>query len=330
MKFFNERISAWTAAVTFCAFSGVALGQNRVDTATHQLGKVDLRGKLQTPAAEAIPSLYKDEIEDVGPQFVLKTKPKPEWLEASLDVQMAGTSNVYLTEKGHIRSSVMVSSAQLAIAPKPWELGSGKVAFRTGYRHQKFSYATGSQKQPDLNDLDFDVSTFFTQGRYYFNDSWAATVGVDHNRLLNAASGQYDEFYSEVVPSVGVDGQYKVNDKSALTVSVSGAWHLTRTDPPTPRVNDRVDEAIVLAYIRQISPKLVVQPYYRVQFTEYLRNKGRKETLQSLGMSVSYTINNWASVRAFASYEARDSSSYIVQDYRKFDNGVGASFLIRF
>lgn len=330
MKFFSETVSSWTAAVTFCAFSGVALGQSRVDTATQQLRKPDLRGELSTPAVEAIPTLYKDEIEDVGPQFVVKSKPKQEWLEASLDVQMAGTSNVYLTEKDKIRSSVMVTTAQVAIAPKPWELSSGKVAFRTGYRHQKFNYAMGSQKQKELNDLDFDVSTFFAQGRYFFNDSLAATLGVDHNRLLNAASGKYDEFYSEAVPTVGVDGQYKINDKSALSVSVSGAWHFTHVDAPRTQENDRVDESILIAYIRQMTPRLVFQPYYRVQFTEYWRNHARKETLQSVGLSFNYNLNSWASVKAFASFEARDSSDYTVQDYRKLDNGLGVSFQVRF
>ncbi len=330
MNLFNGRFSTWTAAATFCAFSGVSIAQTRVDTATHQFQKPDLRQKLQTPAVDAIPSLYKDEAEDVGPQVVVKTKPKQEWLEASFDTQIAGTSNVYLTEKNKIRSSVLVSTAQVAVAPKPWELSRGKLAFRTGYRHQKFNYATGSDKQKDINDIDFDVSTFFAQSRYFFSDSWSASLGAEHNRLLNAASGKYDQFYSEFVPSVGVDGQYKVSETSMLSVSVSGSWRLTRVDPPKPKQNDRVDESIVVAYIRQMAPDLTVQPFYRVQFTEYIHPRSRRETLQSLGFSVNYALNKWASVRAFASFEARDSSDITVQDYRKLDNGIGASFQIRF
>ena len=49
-----------------------------------------------------------------------------------------------------------------------------------------------------------------------------------------------------------------------------------------------------------------------------------------MGLNVGYTLNKWSSIRVFANYESRDSSDNSINDYRKFDNGVGVSFNARF
>jgi len=330
MKIFSENFCAWTAFVTFSAFSGTVLAGSRVDTATQQMRRTDLRSQLQTPAVDAIPSLSRDEMADIGPQFVVREKPKKNWFEATVDVQYGQSSNIYLTETAKVKAPLAVTTAQFAIAPDPFSVSSGELALKAGYRHQKFNYGKFSEKQKTLNDMDFDVSTLFAQGRYLCNENLMFSAGFEHNRLLNAAAGKYDEFYTEAVPTVGVDGQYKLGEKSAVGVSLQGLMHFTHVDPPSSRQNDRLEEVLTASYTREIAPNLSVQPYYRVQLSQYNRNRKRDDVVQTVGVSLGYAINRWASIRLFASYEARESSEVFISDYRKFDNGIGVSFQAKF
>lgn len=330
MKLLSQNVCVWTACVTFCAYSGTVLGASRVDTATQQMRRADLRSQLQTPAVDAIPSLSRDELSDVGPQFLVREKPKKNWFEAAVDVQYGQTSNVYLTENDKVRAPVAITTAQIAVAPDPLKFSSGELGFKAGYRHQKFSYGKFSQKEKTLNDMDFDVSTFFAQSRYLHGENLMFSAGLEHNRLLNAGTGEYDEFFSETVPSVGVDGQYRLGEKSAVGLSAQGLMHFTRVDPPNSSQNDRIEEVLTATFTRELSPRVSVQPYYRAQLSQYNRNRRRNDVVQTLGVSLGYAINRWASLRLFANYEARESSEVLITDYRKFDNGIGVSFQARF
>jgi hypothetical protein len=330
MKLLTQNVCAWTASVTFCAFSGTVLAVNRVDTSTQQMRRVDLRNQLQTPAVDAIPSLSRDELADVGPQFVVREKPKKTLFEAAVDVQYGQSSNVYLAENAAVRAPLAITTAQVAVAPEPVKFASGELGVKAGYRHQKFNYGKFSQREKALNDMDFDVSSFFAQGRYLHGENLVFSAGLEHNRLLNAAAGGYDEFFSEVVPSVGVDGQYKLGEKSSVGLSMQGLMHFTRVDPPNPNQNDRIEEVLTASYTRELTPNLSVQPFYRAQLSQYNRNRQRNDVVQTLGVSFGYAINRWAAVRFFASYETRESSEAFITDYRKFDNGIGVSFQARF
>ena len=73
-----------------------------------------------------------------------------------------------------------------------------------------------------------------------------------------------------------------------------------------------------------------MQPFYRAQLIQYTRNQGREDVVHSVGLNVSYMLNKWSSVRVFANYESRDSSHNLINDYRKFDNGIGVSLNARF
>lgn len=322
-----------TAAVTgiLGGLSVIGLAQGRIEVAAQQLRRLDLREKLQQPAAEAAaPALTTEETEDIGPQFVVRQKPRRDLFEVSADLQHGQTSNVYLTEKDKVKAVFTLSTLQLALAPIPVKSGNGALGWKAGYRHQKFNYGKFSTKERSLNDIDFDISTLFAQGRYLYKDSWMFSAGVDYNRMLDAAGGDYDEFYAELVPSLGVDAQLKLGEKASLGLGLAGAAHFSKVDAPNRAQNDRLDEALTVSYNRQLSPELSVAPFYRAQFIQYTRNQGREDVVHSVGVNVAYTVNKWSSLRIFASYESRDSSSTAINDYRKFDNGVGLAFLARF
>jgi hypothetical protein len=331
MKLTRQELLTASIAGILGGFSVIGLAQGRIEVVAQQLKRLDLREKLQQPAAEvAAPPLTTEETEDIGPQFVVRQKPRKDRFEVSADLQHGQTSNIYLTEKDKVKAVFTLSTLQIALAPTPVKLGNGALGWKAGYRHQKFNYGKFSNKESTVNDIDFDISTVFAQGRYLYKDAWMFSAGIDYNRLLNAATGDYDEFYEELVPSLGVDTQLKLGEKSTLGFGVSGAAHFSKVDAPNRAQNDRVDEALTVSYNQQLSSKLAIQPFYRMQFTQYTRNQGREDVVHSLGVNVGYTLNKWSSVRVFANYESRDSTDMAINDYRKFDNGIGVSFLARF
>ena len=312
MKLTKNSASALSMVSAVCALSASAFAAGNVDTATQQIQRVNLKQKFQEPASEAVPSLYSGESSDIGQQFVVKpskVRTKHEWIEAALDVQYGSTNNALLAESATRDSTLMISTAQIALTPPPITLGNGQLALKTGYRHQKFNYGVWSGNERSFNDLDFDVSTIFAQGRYVFNENWMASAGVDYNRLLSAARlptdpGMYTEFYTEVVPSIALERRFKVDDKSMFTASIGANWHVTRIDSPNTDHNDRIDEVFMASYMRELAPNLVVQPFYRAAYTQFTRIHSRRDLLQTVGVVVAYSINKWTSVRAFANYEA--------------------------
>lgn len=331
MKIINNSGYGCSVVLVLCAFSGVSWGvESRVDSATQQVERTNLNRRFLEPAADVIPSLYKDESKDLGPQYMVKeAPPKQPWIEASFDYQYASSTNVNLLEKDQSESSLMISTAQIALTPSPWELADGSFALKTGYRHQKFNYGVWTKNEHNLNDADFDVSSLFLQGRYMFHEKWVFATGLDYNRLLTAATGKYDEFYAEFVPSVSLERSFAIDNKSMVTASLGGNLHITRVDSPNTDHNDRVDEVLLLSYIRELTPAIAVQPFYRAQFTQYTRGS-RKDILQTVGLTVSYAFSQWASARVYTNYEARESGDGAVADYRKLDTGIGVSFQVRF
>ena len=131
---------------------------------------------------------------------------------------------------------------------------------------------------------------------------------------------------------MSLERRIKIDDKSMVTLLGGFNYHASHVDPPQGDANDRIDEVLMASYIRELVPSVVVQPYYRVQFTQYLRNPNhsRKDMIQTVGVAVAYSVNQWASLRVYANFEQRDSSGASVADYQKLDSGIGASALFRF
>ena len=56
----------------------------------------------------------------------------------------------------------------------------------------------------------------------------------------------------------------------------------------------------------------------------------RNDFYNTLGLSLIYNFNDWASLRTFVSYENRNSTDDTVADYNKWDSGAGVTFSARF
>jgi len=75
--------------------------------------------------APARPNCTPDETSDVGPQTVLKTKPRHHLFEAMADVQYMYTDNMFLTENHHQKADLLVSTVEFALAPTPYDFAGG-------------------------------------------------------------------------------------------------------------------------------------------------------------------------------------------------------------
>jgi len=81
-------------------------------------------------------------------------------------------------------------------------------------------------------------------------------------------------------------------------------------------------------------PKLVVQPYYRFQYSYYqhntLLNGVRNDYLNSVGISAAYYFTPWLSLQTFANYNARESDDAFVAKYRAYNIGLDLTAVFRF
>jgi hypothetical protein len=296
------------------------------------------RERSQTVTAgdgEAAPELFSGESSDVGPQSVLRVKPRRTWFEAQADVQYFYTDNMFLTENNEVDTAVLLSTVQFAVAPTPFETESGRLGPRIGYRHQWFSFGLDGEELPftttELSEFDFNVSTVFADLTWICGN-WRAQLGFDYQRLLDTSD--YDEFYREYVPRWLVQYTWPLTERSAVAVGYDGNIRFTDADVfAFPDFNDRTDHAVFVNYTLALCPQAVVQPFYRFKythFTDYFPGQDRDDALHSFGVGLYWLVCPNFNVRAFAGYDVKCSDNDLAPDYQRLDLGGGVNLNFRF
>lgn len=335
--------SIWLAVLA-AGLAVSAQAQTRIDTVDQSRGRQELISKEKKVSArtgEVVSELYAGELQEAGPQYILKYDPRRSWLDAMADVQYYYTSNVFLTENPTHNATedtgLLVSTAQVALAPNPgFQAGEGILFPRLGFRHQWYNYGLDSTDN-GLNNFDFDAQTVFADLRYVYKDSWVFKGGFDWQRLLGHESpgsgdNDYAEFYKEYVPWLGADKYFTLVDETLFFVAgYDIRYRFTDVDPIfglSSFRNDRLDQTANLGLIYAPVENLFLQPYYRLQYTHYTRdsNSERDDFLHTFGFSASYRLTDWARVRGFVSYDIRDSDQNIpggAPDYKVLNVGGG-------
>ena len=316
--------------------ASTAIAQSPADRAISTMQGSAARSKASNMLNRAMteqiaPELYPGEMDDVGPQFLLAPThgaASHKWFEVFTDAQLYYTSNALLTEKGNADTGLAVSTIQAAINLPPFQLGSGQVSVKAGYRHQWWLYSL-NDSGTGLNDFDFAVSTLFVQARHTLSEQWTAGLGLDYNRLLSREN-EWAEFYTELVPSWYLERNFTFGEKAALTAGLYGSYHWTHTDDPVAHINDRLDTSFGITYSYELAPSLVAQPYYRIQWSHYTANSDRNDMYHTLGFGLSYAISEKAIVRTFIGYENRNSTDTLIADYGKWDSGAGLTLNVQF
>ena len=85
----------------------------------------------------------------------------------------------------------------------------------------------------------------------------------------------------------------------------------------------------------QPTPNLVIQPFYRFQYSWYknastMPGSIRNDYLNAFGITFLYSINQNLSVRTFCSYTTKSSDDAFTPAYDEVNGGIGAMLDIRF
>ena len=283
---------------------------------------------------DSVPELFPGESSDVGPQSVLKMIPRKTWFEALADVQYFYTDNMFLTEHNKEEAGVLVSTAQFALAPTPYDLGPGKFSPRIGYRHQWYDFGLDGARFDGTffhqRDFDFNVQTVFTDMQWSCHDNWILAAGFDYTRLMSTP--EYDEFYKEYVPRWSLERLVPLDDKTVISLGYEGDYRFSDADVFfNTDFNDRTDHSFFALCTRSLCRYAVLQPYYRFKYTHFTANIDREDYLHSFGIALYCFFTPRISLRGFVSYDIKDSDGRQQgEDYRRLDAGGGVNLTIRF
>lgn len=325
-------------ALSLVCLAGVLQAQNSgaipvFDAARDRQGTTERLDRASSARA-GVPSLYAGEDEDVGPQSLLLTHPRRVKWEGSADCQYFYTGNTFLQESQAnnrpVPTGLLVNSAQSAVRVAFKPVLGGIPALGAGYRHQWFLYGL-EERVSTLNAFDFNAGTAFVEGHLAWRDTWDLELGFDYARLLNSTT--LAEFYKDFAPHLALTRTFPVSEMAAWMASVEARYRWSDTDPrlnqPDRSINDRFEQTVTLGYSRVCLDRLVLQPYWRLQFSQFTRTS-RNDLLSSAGLSATWFFHQNLAIRFFGSYDAKDSDDPSIPDYRKVDAGGGIHLSLRF
>lgn len=325
----NARTST-AVVLLLAAGAGQLAAQN--SGALDQVNSVQQRRQMDSSMhlqpGDSAPDIYPGESSDTGPQSVLLIKPRRTFVEGVLDSQYFYTDNVFLERDAHKPSGVLVSTAQAAIAPSPYDLFGGQTAPRIGFRQQWYDFLEYHTHTPDYNRSDFNVQTIFADERW-MKGNWVIGAGIDYLRLLTTS--QYRQFYEEFVPRWEVMRIFPLADKHAFSLAYQGYWHWSHGPnlfQPHSDFYDRLDEGLLATYNYTPCKNVVIQPYYSFKYTHFTTIP-REDYLQSAGVGLYYQLCECTSLRTFVSYDKKSSSTH-ADGYGRFTAGGGLNLTVRF
>jgi hypothetical protein len=332
-----------TLGLAVASAQNAAIQQLQNSQAQMQMPQPELR------AGTNAPELYTGENEDIGPQYVLRVnnqKAHRNLFDVTLDSQVFYTDDAnYAGHTSRIGSAVFVNTIQGAIAPDPFTLGPGKFAPAAGFSTQFYDY-THNRMVP----LDFYAETAFVNLRYFFGQYWQVMAGANYTRLISQngidLSGNHvgqNETYREWLPNITLLRGFPVSDHLAIIVGDAVDYHFTHVQSlfgARDDANDHFDDSIFLTLNWQATPHLIVQPFYRFQYSYYRFNtlsaahppwqNDRSDWLNSVGLNVVYNFNAYASLRLYCSYNTKSSSDSVAPAYDELNGGIGGSLDIKF
>ena len=334
--------------LTFAVLSAVSLrAQPLAPTATQQHQNFQQSMEQQKPLISLktgtnAPEIYEGENADVGPQHILRLLPQRTWVMVRADSEYLYSDNVLLTQHNTTPGTEFVNTIQAAFAPTAYKVGPGRFSPQVGYLSQWYNYGLGGPGTANgggqMSAVDFNVQTVYASAKYQFPRNWTAFAEFDYNRFLSQAN--YNEFYNEFVPSMGVQRLIQVTDNSLLAVGLQADYHSSWTANAPHNSQDRADGIFSVSFAYQFTPRFVVQPYYRFQYTYYRfatspdmihHASGRDDYLNSFGLSAGYYFTPNLSLRAFVNDDIKDiQHDPLAPRYHACNIGADLAYSIRF
>lgn len=277
------------------------------------------------------PETYQGENTDVGPQRILRFNPRPKWFAVLLDSEIYYTDNANFAWKPQsIGSAVYLNTVQVALTPPPLMVGSGKLNAFAGFSSQWFNYNDRA-----MAPLDFNAETILT-GLKYSAGKWQANAGLNYTRLLSQPN-DYSETYNEFFPAASLQRFIVFNDTMLLAVGDQIDYHITHVPTVFSQpgdINDHLDDVVFLTFNWQITRKFSFQPFYRFQYSYYPKDtldaSYRNDYLNSAGVTLIYTFNQYFSARAFFNYNNKLSDDPNTPEYNEWNSGIGGALDFKF
>ncbi|MCC5789751.1 MAG: hypothetical protein JJT75_08950 [Opitutales bacterium] len=324
-----------TLVVVFLAVSPLS-GQVAIDE-QDQVLRQSLPSTLPLKdGAFRLPELYDGELEDVGPQFLLLREPPHQYFRILGDLQYIRTSNVNLSSEDEVSSDILVATVETSFFSRPVEMFEGEAFVEIAFRAQNFDYGafTDSGRMANgavINHNDFQAYNPFVRV-HWERDGWFAGVGFSYNHLRGQRP-ERETFYREYVPSVRFGYNHELTPRDWVVLQYEGNYR--ETSAPTMGVvsdnwNNRTDQRLSVHYRKVVYDRILVQPYYMFQFTEYTGGRDRRDYLNTVGIAGSYYVSDSFSVRAFANYDKRRSTPSRTYDYTNTNAGLGLTANARF
>lgn len=327
-----------TITLTLIALLGATGGAfAQTPGAIDQVNSVQQRQSLQPSVpgqyqtGDSVPEIYPGESSDVGPQSVVTIKPRRTWVEGIADSQYFHTDNVFLDHNFNQSAGVLVSTAQIALAPTAYGLFGGQFAPRLGFRQQWYDFFQDHNHPVNFGNYDYNDQTIFTDVRW-MRDNWIVGAGFDYNRLMSTHN--YSQFYAEYVPEWEVQRSFPFCEKHNITLAYQGYYHFTDTSAsvfrqPQDSFYDRLDQCFLATYNYAPCSHALLQPYYSFKYTHFTRTISRDDYLNSVGLAGYWFMCRYCSLRAFVSYDNR-KSTLALAEYHQFSPGAGLNIDLRF
>ena len=336
--------------------------ENAVRQAESLRQQADQRQKALSAAASADadgpPETYPGENADLGPQVLLKQKPKAKPLfEASADTMFTWTSNAKSETENAKQAGIVAETFTLAIAPEPIDLGPGKLGLRAGYRHLFWMYDIWKQSA-GLNANNFEMSSGFLSSNFSFAENWNASLGLDYNRIMNDSGvragptewglsrmvdpSKWTESYTEWNPTWSLSRNIPVGEKAGVTVGYNGGYHFTQIDQgdgglssTAPRTwsLDHLDNGLSFTMSYPLGKWLFQEG---VRFTHSIYTQPQSAGGHRMDRTVSPSLTAiWSpterwSLRVSLGGEVKHSNNTDTQNYKKVEGSSGVTFTYKF
>ena len=326
-----------TFAVTTGAQAQTSPAVAQTDSIRQQREAQDLLRNLG-PGDDA-PALYDEDESDLGPQMILRER-KNRWFRTSVDVQVHYTDNMFFLKDGDVDTALAITTFEGAVVTPPCITRWASYRAEVGYRYQFFEYFGKDEPISPFvpfrrDDYSFESSTAFADvvaqtAHYQFR------AGFDYTHLFGNEPLRPDgkTFYREAAPRWSVQRNFRVCDWSQFSVAYLGAYRFADEEPILGGYEDRHsrwEHSAVAAYSIALPGDVVIQPYYRYQFSNFdeFETQDFSEQLHTAGLGIGWYPSENFSVRLFGNYNWA-SSDFEVREYDQLNVGGGLNLTFRF
>jgi len=251
---------------------------------------------------------------DLGEQQILRRTEGYQPFTVSVGVPFYWTSNVALTNSGEQSDFIVSPVAAISYQPK---LPVQNLYFYASVREQLFYY----DRLTDFDFGSFDVALGLSYTMPQLHNL-TLHAGYDYNRLTEKNS--FDAFFNNHMLALNAELPFKINRAQWLSVGADTYISLG-ADPQGPRRHD-FDWYVV--YSVQLTRALTLGASGRLILHEYVQGD-RVDVNEMVSVNASYSISDYLSVSALASFAA-NQSNHSVFNYEVGNIGGAVSFSIRF